>query len=222
MRAIVLLLAIVSTCCGCTHLRLGRQTVKQSSTLTDIQYQQVLDNLAMFACEPNALAWHVKVTGGVVQVADQGNAGIVPSQVNRPLLAPNLGLTRNVLGQWNVDPVVESDDLELLQLAYQKALDPADLDRKIKKEVFEKICELTATYHIVLSKPVADEMIETLKQDAPPKEAAKLDEIKLRLAAPIIGSMRNFPTMATRPPPATSVPSKRLSRPRRSRRKSSS
>jgi hypothetical protein len=174
---VVMLLAV----CGCTHLRLQSHTLNQGSTLSDIQYQQVLDNLAMFACDSNALAWHVKVIGGVVQVADQGNASIVPSGVRIPYLAPNLAVTRNVLGQWNVDTVVESDDLETLHLAYQKAIHPADPDRKLKKQIFEKICELTATYHIVLAQAVAAEMIETLKIDAPAEEVKKLDNIAARL-----------------------------------------
>ena len=179
MRPLVVF--ILLALCGCTHLRLERQTINQGSTLSDIQYQQVLDNLAMFACDSMALAWHVKVTGGVVQVADQGNAGVVPSGVRIPYLAPNLAVTRNVLGQWNVDTVVESDDLETLQLVYQKAIHPADPERKLKKQIFEKICELTATYHIVLAPPVATEMIETLKIEASAEEIKKLENIGSRL-----------------------------------------
>ncbi len=138
------LIFLLLTLCGCTHIKLQRNTIHQGSTVPEIQYQQVLDNLALFACDPNAMAWHVKVTGGVVQVADQGGAAVVPSNVRVPLLAPNLAFTRNVLGQWNVDTVIESDDLELLQIAYQKAVNPADEGGEIKKHAFEKICELCA------------------------------------------------------------------------------
>ena len=65
--AVIPLLAL----CGCTQVQLQKHTVRQGATLPEVQYQQVLDNLAMFACNPNSLAWHVKVTGGLVQVADQ-------------------------------------------------------------------------------------------------------------------------------------------------------
>ena len=93
----------------------------QGSTVTDIQNQQVLDNLAMFACNPNAMAWHVKVTGGVVQVADQGG-GIHRHEPGRTGgLDAESNVARNVLGQWNVDPVNEPDEIELLQIAYRKA-----------------------------------------------------------------------------------------------------
>ncbi len=181
LRGLVLLSLLAA--CGCTYLPLERRTVKQGSTLSDLQYQQVLDNLAMFACDPNSLAWHVKVTGGLVQVADQGGAGLLPSGAGNPLIAPNVTVARNVLGQWNVDAVIESDDLELLQLAYQKAVDPLDADRQIKKQVFEKIGELSATFHIVLSKEAVDEMVETFKLGASAEHAARLKHVGQELDA---------------------------------------
>lgn len=176
--AVIGLLAL----CGCTQVQLQKHAVRQGSTLPDLQYQQVLDNLAMFACDPNALAWHVKVVGGLVQVADQGNAAVVPSAVTSPFLAPNAGLSRNVLGQWNVDAVIEADDLELLQLAYQKAVNPLDVDRELKKAAFEKICEIASTFHIALSEDVADEMIETFQLGVSGPRTQKLSVVKARLA----------------------------------------
>jgi hypothetical protein len=166
---------------GCTHLQLQRNTIDQGSTLSDIQYQQVLDNLALFSCDPYALAWHVKVTGGLVQVADQGSGGLLPSGVRKPLVAPTLSLARNVVGQWNVDTVIESDDLELLQLAYQKAVFPDDPGREIKKEIVEKICELCGAFHIVLARDVAMEIIATAKLGASNERLEKLKQIELRL-----------------------------------------
>jgi hypothetical protein len=175
---IILLLAL----CGCTHIKLQRKTINQGSTLSEIQYQQVLDNLAMFACDPNSLAWHVKVTGGVVQVADQGTIAVVPAAVGSAQLAPNLAAGRNVLEQWNVDTVIESDDLELLHLAYQKAVNPNDADGEIKKRVYEKICELSSLHHIVLSRDVASAMIAALKSGESPDKSDKLTKIEARLA----------------------------------------
>jgi hypothetical protein len=168
--------------CGCTQVQLQKHTVRQGATLPDVQYQQVLDNLATFSCDPNALAWHVKVTGGLVQVADQGNAAVVPSAVTSPFLAPNAGLSRNVLGQWNVDAVTESDDLKLLQLAYQKAVNPLDANLEIKKAAFEKICELASTFQIALNQEVADELIETFQFGATGPRTQKLSIVKARLA----------------------------------------
>jgi hypothetical protein len=167
--------------CGCTQVQLQKHAVRQGSTLPDLQYQQVLDNLAMFSCDPNSLAWHVKVVGGLVQVADQGDAAVVPSAVTSPFLAPNVGLSRNVLGQWNVDAVIEADDLELLQLAYQKAVNPLDANRELKKGGFEKICEIASAFHIPLTEEVADEMIETFQIGVAGPRTQKLMQVKARL-----------------------------------------
>ena len=107
------------------------RTVRHASTLSDIQYQQVLDNLAMFSCVPDSLAWHVRINGGLIQIADQvsGSFGANLGGPNVP--APLLGGDTNVLHQWNVDPVIEADDLALLQLAYRKALNPFDARRRL-------------------------------------------------------------------------------------------
>jgi len=166
---------------GCSHLRLQRNTIGQGSTLTDIQYQQVLDNLAMFACNPESLAWHIRINGGVVQVADQGS-GFLGGNLGGPgVFAPNFGLQRNVLNQWNVDPVIESDDLELLQLAYRKAIDPGDADGSIKREIYQKICEQCASFHIALAKPLALDIFETTKLHASPSELPRLEKLQNQL-----------------------------------------
>jgi hypothetical protein len=152
--------------------------VNQASTISDVQFQQVLDNLAMFACNPDALAWHIRINGGVVQVADQGS-GFIGANLGGPgYVAPNLGLQTNILHQWNVDPVVEADDLEVLQLAYRKAIDPFDGDGSIKRTAYDKICELSSGYHIALTRGVATDMIDTMKQGASEHRLERLDRIK--------------------------------------------
>ena len=173
--ALALTMLCALSTCGCTAVRLGRGTVSQSSTLTDIQYQQILDNLAMFACDPDAMAWHVKVNGGVVQVADQG-MGMIAANVGGPhAVAPSLGLQRNVLHQWNVDPVIDADDLALLHIAYRKAVHPEDFDGAIRRDAFEQICEISSGFHIALTRDVAMKMIDALHIDASPERKEKLD-----------------------------------------------
>jgi len=169
---------VVLACCGCTHERLQRRTISQAGTLSDIQYRQVLDNLAMFACNPDSLAWHVRVNGGLVQIADQGSWFLGANLGGPGNISPNLGVGTNVLHQWNVDPVIESDDLELLQLAYRKAIDPFDADGSIKREAYDNICELSAGYHIALTRSVAFDMIETMKQWADEERLKHLQQIK--------------------------------------------
>ena len=174
-------LALAVCCSGCGALGLRRQAIVQGSTVADIQYKQVLDNLAAFSCNPDGLAWHVKVTGGVVQVADQGS-GFLGANLGGPgALTPNLGLQRNVLNQWNLDPVIEADDLELLEIAYRKALNPLDPDGSIKSDAYEKICDLANGFHITLTHEVANELLETMKQGAMGDKLARLERVHAEL-----------------------------------------
>ncbi len=164
--------------CGCTAVRLGSRTIKQAGTLSDLQYQQVLDNLAMFSCDPNSLAWHVRVNGGLVQIADQAQ-GLLGANLGGPgYVAPNVGAVTNILHQWNVDPVIDPDDLGLLQLAYRKAVNPFDPDGSIKREAYDQICDLSTSYHIALTREVASDMIATMKQNANPQRLQRLERIE--------------------------------------------
>ncbi len=175
LAALVGLLAMTSA--GCSHLALARRTVSQGSTLTDIQNQQVLDNLAMFACNPNAMAWHVKVTGGVVQVADAGQ-GLIGTNLGGPrVLSSNVNVARNVLGQWNVDPVNDPDEIGLLQIAYRKAIDPLDAEGAIRREAYQKVCELASDFHITLSRAVAFDVLDSMRHDADVPKQARLDRL---------------------------------------------
>ena len=153
MHARSLLFVAAAMCfgLGCTHTALERRTVKQASTLTDLQHQQVMDNLAMFACNPDAMAWHVKVKGGLIQIADQGSGtfgaefGLLTDAIGTgSKFIPGVSGQRGVVNQWDVDPAIDSDDLELLTVAYRKMLNPADED--IKKEIRFQIWKLFITF----------------------------------------------------------------------------
>ena len=155
--------------------------ISQSSTLTEIQYQQVLDNLAMFACNPDAMAWHVKINGGVVQVADQGSGFFGLNLGGPQMYSPNLGLQRNVLHQWNVDPVIDANDLALLHIAYRKAVQPDDFDGSIRHDAFEQICEISTSCHIALTRDVTMKMIHALRERKSPEQQAHLDKVQQSL-----------------------------------------
>lgn len=136
---------------GCTHTALERRTVKQASTLTDLQYKQVLDNLAMFSCNPEALPWHVKLKGGTVQIADQGSGGfaadITTVAGGDTRLMPAVGAQRGVLNQWDVEPAVDSDELEHLGLVYRKAVNPTDPE--LWNQTHDAICGLSARFSLL-------------------------------------------------------------------------
>lgn len=181
MHARLLLFAAVAMCSGlgCTHTALERRTVKQASTLTDLQYKQVMDNMAMFAGNPEAMPWHVKVKGGLIQIADQGNVAlgaefpipVVGEAVTK--LFPSAGAQRGVVGQWDVDPATDPDELELLHLAYRKAVRPDD--PALRQQILEKICELSVRFDVLPKKETIQSILTETKEGREGKEA--LDRI---------------------------------------------
>jgi hypothetical protein len=127
------LTAIAFTATGCTGHQLRRTTVSQASTLTDLQYQLVLDNLAMFAANPSALPWHVNLKNGSSQVADSGAASLVGSwgtMMSRLATGtPGVNGSRTIVEQWGNVPVTDDNALQLLQIAYRRAFGfPETLD----------------------------------------------------------------------------------------------
>lgn len=56
MRPIhVILLMAIFCLCGCTAQGLRERMISQGATLPELEYQQVLDNIALFAINPEAL-----------------------------------------------------------------------------------------------------------------------------------------------------------------------
>ena len=168
-------LAVVSS--GCTHFSLRRNTIKQAGTLSDLQYQQVLDNLAMFACNPDALPWHLKLSGAATQVTDEcgGVFGMEFGGGSPAKFLPGFDGRRGVVEAWNGAPAVDSDDLEVLQLAYRRAVDPGD-SQGVRKDIYKKIGELSIAFNIPLSKDTLDDLIDNVELTA--ENADKRDEWK--------------------------------------------
>src|SRR4051812_164462 len=75
MRIALVLVACVPFLSGClTHLSLRQNTVCTTSTLTDLNYQQVLDNVARFVVNPSIMPYFAVVSAGTVTVQDQKSA----------------------------------------------------------------------------------------------------------------------------------------------------
>lgn len=113
---------------GCTTSRLRESTISVASTLTELQYRMVLDNLAMMSRHPQALPWGVKLDSGTVQVNDQigAEAGLLSltwqkvydAVEGRAEILPQFQTTQ----KWDVVPVTDPKELRDLQAAYRRAL----------------------------------------------------------------------------------------------------
>lgn len=90
--------------------------------LPDLQYRQVLDNLALFADNPAALPWHVNFREGTTQITDSGSVGAAVDLGPPANTLPQLFGSRTVVVQWGMTPVIDAVELRLLRIAYRRAL----------------------------------------------------------------------------------------------------
>ena len=112
---------------GCTTGRLRQRTINQGSTLPELQYQQVLDNLAQFATNPSALPWHVNLREGTTQITDSISGGAAVDLGPPVTWFPQLLGSRTAVAQWGVSPVIDATELRLLRLAYRRAFGAMDM-----------------------------------------------------------------------------------------------
>jgi len=126
------LLIVVSI--GCAHIPLRNNTVREARTVTEIYQQEVLNNLAMFAYDPNSLPHFSYANQGSTSINDQGNAGISAgwgrvgagstgyNPFNISALGLNLAGQRQLAEGFTMTPVNDPRKLELMRCAYQKAI----------------------------------------------------------------------------------------------------
>lgn len=129
---IQILLYILPFFVGCqTHLALRDDTLCTSATLSDLNYQQVLNNVAMFVAQPGAMPSIAVVNSGTVTVADQKLANTsatyaptltYPQQAGGvPIVSLlfNPSSQRNVTENWSLLPVTDIDNLRRIRCAMQ-------------------------------------------------------------------------------------------------------
>ena len=126
-RAMRLLLAIALLGCGgCTHRQLARNTALTATTVNTIQYRMVLDNLALFSCQPGSLPAHVRLADGTVQISNQagfGESGGFTAFDGMPFGIDRWGPagSTKVSEQWGTDAVENPIQVRELQTLYRKA-----------------------------------------------------------------------------------------------------
>lgn len=117
---------------GCTHVSLRDNTVKTTGTLADLNYQQVLNNVAVFVAAPAALPSFALVNAGTVSVQDQlgGDATSVYAPTLQafqqmgagfPILSlyTHPAIQRQLTENWGMAPVTDAGTLRRIRCAYQ-------------------------------------------------------------------------------------------------------
>ncbi len=184
MRPTPILLALaILTLPGCTSGRLRQRTINQGATLPELQYQQVLNNLALFAANPSALPWHFNLREGTSQVTDSISGGAA-LDIGPPVTwFPQLLGSRTAVAQWGMSPIIDPLQLRLIRFAYRRAhgspeMPPAELIDELAHELKNQLplnpdlrseSELFYEYHSRKSQDLAqlDARIVSTNDDAP-------------------------------------------------------
>ncbi len=121
MRPLALLAPLLLFGAGCTHLALERKTLNQVSTVSDIRYKEVLDNLAATVSNPANLPYFSLITGGGTEVVDTGTANPTTAFDRTGFTSQMLSLTgtRTVQDNWTVDPIKDPDRLAAIRCVLQ-------------------------------------------------------------------------------------------------------
>jgi hypothetical protein len=118
----LLVLAVTASMLGCTSDKLKRSTVNQGGTLAEINYAQVLTNLAMFCSNSEFVPSLVTLRDGSCQIADVGSAQYMGDWHKAFKSQPSILGSRTVVEQWGMSPVTDDNELQLLQIAYRRAI----------------------------------------------------------------------------------------------------
>ncbi|HZZ29376.1 MAG TPA: hypothetical protein VFE46_15370 [Pirellulales bacterium] len=120
--------AIVIAICllpaGCGNLQLRHNTMQQTASVLDLQYQQVLDNLAMFESDPMALPSFSEVEQGTLVVDSTATATVNllwnPFTLMSEVFTPSA--VRHWNGNWKLDPICGGARLDAMRVVYQYAV----------------------------------------------------------------------------------------------------
>ena len=128
MKLCSLVVVCAVACTGCTTLSLERQTLAQAASSGALRYQEVLNNLAMIANDPSALPAYSSIFAGTASVTDMGqftsttvwqHLKDVAVQNGFGSEAINPQISRAVLENWSLDPIVVPEKLEAMRAACQ-------------------------------------------------------------------------------------------------------
>jgi len=135
---------------GCQHVQLENHTLRQASTLTDLQYRQVLSNIALFAQNTDALPFYATAGTGTTSIQNTlgargtfnwdlfSNAGIATLWFFDKASA-EVDPSTQAQEQWTTSCVLNPDELSLMRCIYQKVVGVRDC------ECEKKLCDFFGT-----------------------------------------------------------------------------
>jgi hypothetical protein len=123
-RPVFLALLALGLLPGCMSQQLRLTALRTVNALPDLQYQQVIDNLAKLASNPGFLPYYAVAGQGSVQVTDNGSSTLglnIPSQALGPG-SLSFGASRNVTGTWSLGTITSPEKIRNMQAVYLRAI----------------------------------------------------------------------------------------------------
>ena len=166
----IVLIFFCSAMPGCTGARLRTSTVQQASTLTNLQHQVVLNNLAIFVENPDAIPFQLNLHDGSTQISDLGQMDLIGKQ---PIESGITG-SRTVVNSWLTTPVTDDVTLRLLRMAYRRALGSSG-------SLYDDECKLAndLAHELKKSTTVVDDIRSTAQVSAQPAPTQRSVEVDI-------------------------------------------
>ena len=123
-RPVFLVMLALGLVSGCMSQQLRFTARRTVNALPDLQYQQVIDNLAKMASNPGFLPYLAVAGQGSVQVTDNGSStlGLNMSPAAFGPGSLNFGTSRNVTGTWSLGTITSPEKIRGMQAVYRRAL----------------------------------------------------------------------------------------------------
>jgi hypothetical protein len=117
----IVLLGMVS---GCMNSQLRLTARLSTNALHELQYQQVMDNLAAIASHPHLLPYLAVAGQGSIQVTDTANSSFGMNMAHKTFTTGIVSLSgsRNVTANWNMGTVTSPEKIREMQSHYQRAV----------------------------------------------------------------------------------------------------
>jgi hypothetical protein len=151
-------IVVVGMASGCMEQPLRLATRRTAKTLPDLQYQQVIDNLATIASNPGFLPYLAIAGAGTIQVTDNRNSSLglslTPKELSSQILS--FGSSRTVTGTWSLGTITSPEKIRSMRTVYQHAVrgsvqgDPACDWLKIgcRRDVPKQACYIGSHGHV--------------------------------------------------------------------------
>ncbi len=131
MRALLPALLLASTTIGCANQQLRFSTLRQTSTLPDIQQKQVIENFARLAFNAGDMPYYAIADTGTAVVTDGGSTGFSVAAVVKAFPSWNvsaLSANRSIQETWSLKNENNPDRLKAMRAAYLSVLNHSTIE----------------------------------------------------------------------------------------------